>query len=153
MQPVTPVPLHNFLQKTCFIQMNTGSAEYLLASRILETQDWIPWTTPLHLVASIYSAWNLYPSSFTLCTFNHVATRLVSLCCVTLCSLSKTLNPVAWVATGHVGGWRITRDLSLWQVCLWINRRPWTNSPTPRCYVWLALIRAKGMNGTWVMCP
>jgi hypothetical protein len=24
--------------------------------------------------------------------------------------------------------------------------------PTPRCYVWLALIRAEGVNGTWVMC-
>jgi len=92
MQPVIPVPLPNFLQKTCFIQMNTGSAGYILASRFLETQDWIPWTTPLHLVASIYSAWNLYPSSFTLCTFNHVATRPVSPCSVTLCSLSKTLN-------------------------------------------------------------
>jgi hypothetical protein len=33
-----------------------------------------------------------------------------------------------------------------------INRRPWTNSPTPRRYVWLALIRAEGVNGTWVMC-
>jgi hypothetical protein len=21
----------------------------------------------------------------------------------------------------------------MWQACLWINRRPWTNFPTPRC--------------------
>jgi hypothetical protein len=55
------------------------------------------------------------------------------------------------VATGHVGGWRIAGDLSLWQVCLRISRRPWTNSPTPRCHVWLTFIRAKGVNGTWVM--
>jgi hypothetical protein len=52
--------------------------------------------------------------------------------------------PVAWVATGHVSGWGIPGDLSLWQVYLWINRRTWTNSPNPRCFVWLALIRAKG---------
>jgi len=57
------------------------------------------------------------------------------------------------MATEHVGGWRIAGDLSLWQVCLLINRRPWTNSLTPRCYVWFALIRAEGVNGTWVMCP
>jgi hypothetical protein len=92
MRLVIHVPLPNFLQKTCFIQMNSGSAEYLLASRILETLEWIPWTTPLHLVASIYSAWNLYPSSFTLCTSNHIATKPVSPCSVTLCSLNKTLN-------------------------------------------------------------
>lgn len=92
MQPVTPVPLPNFLQKTCSIQMNTGSAEYLLASRILETQDWIPWTTPLHLVASIYSAWNLYPSSFPLYNFNYAAKRPVWPCGVRLWSLNKTLN-------------------------------------------------------------
>jgi hypothetical protein len=61
--------------------------------------------------------------------------------------------PEAWVATGHVGGWRIAGDLSLWQVCLRISRRLWTNSPTPRCHVWLALIRAEGVNGKWVMCP
>jgi hypothetical protein len=23
---------------------------------------------------------------------------------------------------------------------------------TPMCYVWLAFIRAEGVNGTWVMC-
>jgi hypothetical protein len=55
------------------------------------------------------------------------------------------------VATGHVGGWRIAGDLSFWQVCLRISRRPWTNSPTPRCHVWLAFIRTEGVNGTWVM--
>jgi hypothetical protein len=27
-----------------------------------------------------------------------------------------------------------------------------TTGLTPRCYVWLALIRALGVNGTWVMC-
>jgi hypothetical protein len=32
------------------------------------------------------------------------------------------------------------------------NRGPWTNSPTPRCYMWLALIRAEGVHGTWEMC-
>jgi hypothetical protein len=62
-------------------------------------------------------------------------------------------EPEDWVATRHVGGWWIAGDMSLWQVCLWINRRPWTNSPTPRCYVWLTLIRAEGVNGAWVMCP
>jgi len=49
------------------------------------------------------------------------------------------------MAAGHVGEWWIAGDLSLWQVCLWINRRPWTNFPTPRHYVWLALIRAEGV--------
>jgi hypothetical protein len=47
----------------------------------------------------------------------------------------KFYFPVAQVATGLVGGWRIAGDLSLWQACLWINRRPWTKSPTPRCCV------------------
>jgi hypothetical protein len=59
--------------------------------------------------------------------------------------------PRAWLATGHVGRWPIAGGLSLWQVCLWINSRPWSNSPTPRCYVWLAVIRAEGANVTWVM--
>jgi hypothetical protein len=58
----------------------------------------------------------------------------------------------AWVATGHVGGWPIAGDLFLRQACLWINRRPCTNSPTPKCQVWPALIRPEGVNGTWVMC-
>jgi hypothetical protein len=26
------------------------------------------------------------------------------------------------------------------------------DTPTPKCYVWLAVIRAEGVNGTWVMC-
>jgi hypothetical protein len=56
------------------------------------------------------------------------------------------------VATGHVGRWRIAGDLSLSQVCLRTSRRPWTNSPTPRCHMWLAFMRADGVNGTWVMC-
>jgi hypothetical protein len=33
----------------------------------------------------------------------------------------EAVKPGAWVATGHVGGWRIAGDLSLWQVCLWIK--------------------------------
>jgi hypothetical protein len=39
-------------------------------------------------------------------------------------------DPGAWVATGHVGGWQIAVDLSLWQACLWIKIGD--RGPTPQ---------------------
>ena len=84
-------------------------------------------------------------SSLVKWTMNRKINNTVYMCTV-------VLLPMAWVAIGHASGWRIAGDLPLWHVCL-CTRRPWTNSPTPKCYMWLALIRAEGVNGTWVMCP
>jgi hypothetical protein len=54
----------------------------------------------------------------------------------------SVLNPgLEWLpGTSASGGQPVP---VLWQGCLW------TNCPTPRCYAWLALICAEGVNGTW----
>jgi hypothetical protein len=61
---------------------------------------------------------------------------------------SRTSNsPVSWGLSGYQACWRVADSQGPVLVA-----GPWTNSPTPSCYVWLALIRAEGVNGTWVMC-
>jgi hypothetical protein len=56
--------------------------------------------------------------------------------------------------SGYWACWRVAdsqRPVLMAGLSLNWNRRPWTNSPTTRCYVWLALIRVEGVNGTWVI--